>query len=92
MAKSFEINSNNQQNKTEVSISFLKELADLFEKHKVSCIGLNTIRGAWGSETEYVNICFTDWAVPDIDLYPGTCTEEIKSQLEELKAPGNQGS
>jgi hypothetical protein len=92
MKQAFDINTTNQQNKSEVAISFLKELADLLEKHKVINMGTIKKRGSWGSETDYINVSFTDWAVPDIDFCTNICSEEIKSQLKFLEAPGNQGA
>ena len=92
MKPAFDINTTNQQNKTDVAISFLKELADLLEKHKVITIGTIKKRGSWGSETDYINVCFTEWAAPDIDLCTNISYEEIKSQLKFLEAPGNQGA
>ena len=50
MGKAFDIGTTIHQNKSEVAISFLKELAGLFEKHQVNCILTNIQRGAWGSD------------------------------------------
>jgi hypothetical protein len=85
MANGFDLEPGSYYKKPEVDISFLKELADLLEKHKV--INIDTIkkRGSWGSETDYINVSFTDWAVPDIDFCTNICSEEIKSQLKGLK-------